>query len=97
MPTYEYYCSACERDIEVFQSIKDDPLTVCPQCEKKAKIQRKISGGAGIIFKGSGFYETDYKRPPQKAEGSKPEGGDSKPAEPKKTESKPAATAKSSD
>lgn len=62
MPTYEYYCSSCDKDIEVFHSIKADPITVCPECDKKGKIKRKISSGAGIIFKGSGFYETDYKR-----------------------------------
>ena len=84
MPTYEYYCSACDRDIEVFQSMRDDPLTLCPQCEKPHKITRKISGGAGIIFKGSGFYETDYKRSAKgedggdgsSGDGSKPGGSD---------------------
>lgn len=63
MPTYEYHCSACDKDLEVFQSMKDDALTRCPECKKKGKIRRKISSGAGIIFKGSGFYETDYKAP----------------------------------
>lgn len=62
MPTYEYYCKSCDKDIEVFQSIKAEPLKVCPECDKKGKITRKISGGSGILFKGTGFYETDYKR-----------------------------------
>lgn len=61
MPTYEYHCDACHEDLEVFQSMKDDPLSTCPECGKRGKIHRRISGGAGIIFKGSGFYETDYK------------------------------------
>ncbi len=61
MPTYDYHCSACNEDMEIFQSIKDDPLTVCPKCGKP-ELKRKIGTGAGIIFKGSGFYETDYKR-----------------------------------
>lgn len=62
MPTYEYHCSACKQDMEIFQSMKDAPLDRCPSCGKRGKIQRRISGGAGIIFKGTGFYETDYKK-----------------------------------
>ncbi|MEM8550111.1 MAG: FmdB family zinc ribbon protein [Verrucomicrobiota bacterium] len=61
MPTYEYYCKACDKDFEVFQSITAEPLTGCPDCDVPGQVERKISGGAGIIFKGSGFYETDYK------------------------------------
>ena len=61
MPTYDYHCSTCNKDFEHFQSITAEPLTECPLCHKKGKVQRLISGGAGIIFKGSGFYETDYK------------------------------------
>jgi putative FmdB family regulatory protein len=60
MPTYEYACPKCGI-IEVFQSIKDDALAKCPQC-KRAKVTRLFSGGAGVIFKGSGFWETDYNR-----------------------------------
>ena len=62
MPTYEYHCNSCQQDIEIFQSMKDDRLTTCPRCQESGQFQRKISGGAGIIFKGSGFYETDYKK-----------------------------------
>lgn len=61
MPTYAYFCKPCRKEFEVFQSMKDDPLTTCPLCERKGQVQRLISGGAGIIFKGSGFYQTDYK------------------------------------
>jgi putative FmdB family regulatory protein len=61
MPTYDYVCSACEHQFEHFQSIKDEPLKKCPKCGK-LKLRRLIGPGAGLIFKGSGFYETDYKR-----------------------------------
>lgn len=60
MPTYEYACAACGHKFEEFQSIKAEPIKKCPQC-KKNKVQRLISAGAGFIFKGSGFYETDYR------------------------------------
>lgn len=60
MPTYEYKCENCDYEFEAFQSIKDNPLTKCPKCGKD-KLRKLISGGAGLIFKGSGFYETDYK------------------------------------
>ena len=60
MPTYEYRCHACDNKWEEFQSIKDEPSKKCPKC-KKAKAERIISAGGGIIFKGSGFYQTDYR------------------------------------
>ncbi len=60
MPTYEYICSACGHEFEKFQSMSAAPIKACPVCGKK-KAQRKISVGAGFIFKGSGFYETDYR------------------------------------
>ena len=60
MPTYEYKCDACGAEFERFQSIKAAPVKVCPEC-KKAKVRRLISSGAGLIFKGSGFYITDYR------------------------------------
>lgn len=59
MPTYEYLCTSCGFEFEEFQSIASEPLTVCPQCN--GRVKRKISGGTGLIFKGSGFYITDYK------------------------------------
>ncbi|OGV50302.1 MAG: FmdB family transcriptional regulator [Lentisphaerae bacterium GWF2_52_8] len=60
MPTYDYKCTSCGHELEVFQSIKADPLTECPACKKK-KLRRLFGTGAGIIFKGSGFYCTDYR------------------------------------
>ncbi|MCD6097475.1 zinc ribbon domain-containing protein [bacterium] len=60
MPTYEYYCEDCGERFELFQKITDEALTVCPKCG--GRLKRKITGGAGVIFKGTGFYEIDYKR-----------------------------------
>jgi putative FmdB family regulatory protein len=61
MPTYQYQCQACNHEFEVLQSISAPKLRKCPQC-KRFKLQRLIGSGSSIIFKGSGFYETDYKR-----------------------------------
>ncbi|MBL7067714.1 MAG: zinc ribbon domain-containing protein [Candidatus Marinimicrobia bacterium] len=59
MPTYDYFCKNCQYEFEVFQNMSADPIKICPECEQ-ASIMRKISGGSGLIFKGSGFYITDY-------------------------------------
>ncbi len=67
MPTYEYVCEKCDLTFEVFQSIADQPLTTCPKdrCGQKrwgkGRVKRTIGAGAGLIFKGSGFYITDYR------------------------------------
>ncbi|MDD3375748.1 MAG: zinc ribbon domain-containing protein [Candidatus Omnitrophica bacterium] len=61
MPTYEYECSKCGHQLEILQSITEKPLKKCPECQKN-NLQRLLGSGAGIIFKGSGFYETDYKK-----------------------------------
>ena len=67
MPNYDYTCEKCHQTFEFFQSMKDVPLTTCPQsacCKKpwgKGKVKRQIGTGAGLIFKGSGFYITDYR------------------------------------
>ncbi len=60
MPTYEYHCDACSHEFEEFQYIKDEPLKTCPVCGKK-KLRRLIGCGAAIVFKGGGFYQTDYR------------------------------------
>ena len=60
MPTYEYACKKCGNRFEAFQKMSEGPLAQCPQC--LGKVERLISAGAGMIFKGSGFYITDYKK-----------------------------------
>ena len=61
MPTYDYQCGACGHEWELFQSMNDSPVKSCPKC-KKRKAKRLLGLGAGLIFKGTGFYETDYKK-----------------------------------
>lgn len=75
MPTYEYKCNACKKKMEIFQSIKEDPKRKCPECGKNA-LERLIGTGGAIIFKGSGFYQTDYRSESYKkaAESDKPAG-----------------------
>ena len=90
MPTYEYLCEKCGTEFEFFQSMKDEALNTCPidVCPKKrwgkGKVKRAISSGAGLIFKGSGFYITDYRSEGYK-EAAKKDSEASKPA--KKSES----------
>jgi len=60
MPTYEYECSHCGHTFELSQKMTDKPLEKCPECKKK--VRRLIGSGSGIIFKGSGFYATDYRK-----------------------------------
>lgn len=62
MPTYDYRCKTCGKEFEHFQSMKDEALKNC-LCEKSGEVERLISRGSGIIFKGSGFYVNDYKKP----------------------------------
>jgi putative FmdB family regulatory protein len=87
VPTYEYQCTKCGHRFNEFQRIVDPPVRNCPKCRKKNCVEQLISGGSGLIFKGSGFYITDYKRngsptdAKSKPEQSKPE--QSKPAGPK--------------
>ncbi len=83
MPTYDYKCSACGHAFEQFQSMKDKVLRTCPNCGRKA-LERLIGTGAAIVFKGSGFYLTDYRsenyKKAKEAEG-KPAASESKPGE----------------
>jgi putative FmdB family regulatory protein len=61
MPTYDYACKECGHQFEAFQAMKDSLLTECPSCGTEA-LQRMIGAGAGLLFKGSGYYQTDYKK-----------------------------------
>jgi putative FmdB family regulatory protein len=70
MPTYDYECTKCGHKFEAFQSITADHLTDCPECKKKKALRRLIGAGAGLIFKGTGFYATDYKSPTRKQDES---------------------------
>src|SRR5882724_223511 len=98
MPTYEYMCDACGHEFEKFQSMTSAPVKVCPNCGKR-KVRKLISAGAGLIFKGSGFYITDYRDGGYKkdqanankdssAKPAETKPGDAKPAEAKTGESK---------
>jgi putative FmdB family regulatory protein len=89
MPTYEYVCPKCHHAFEAFQSMNDAPLKQCPKCKKKG-LKRLIGGGAGLIFKGTGFYITDYKK---KASPPKSEGESAKPAAAKPAANPTAKTA----
>ena len=86
MPTYEYQCQKCGHVFEAFQSITDEPLKECPVC--KGPVKRLISSGAGLIFKGSGFYETDYKKKESTKETVKKDDGHKKDSQKEKTEKK---------
>jgi putative FmdB family regulatory protein len=102
MPTYEYHCTKCEQNFEIFQSMNDKALTVCPKeaCRLKkwgkGKVKKQIGAGAGLIFKGSGFYITDYRSDSYKEAAKKESGaatpatGDKKPSDGASKETKPA-------
>lgn len=105
MPTYGYVCGKCGHEFETSQSITADPLKICPEelCSRKrwgkGKVRRTIGAGAGLLFKGSGFYITDYRSESYKQAASKESSAGSKPAAggdssaPTKAESKPAKAA----
>src|SRR5579864_593843 len=104
MPTYEYQCQKCGHEFEAFQSISAEPLKNCPKelCAQKkwgrGRVTKKISGGAGLLFKGSGFYITDYRSQKYKDAAKKestPAADTKSDSKPAKTESKPAAAAAS--
>ena len=97
MPTYEYRCKKCGYTFEVFQSMLDEPIRYthnpdCPLGKKRCRVERVIGAGAGIIFKGSGFYETDYRskeyKEKAKQESKPPESGSKKDSSVKKSSSK---------
>ncbi len=99
MPTYDYICDACQHEFEAFESMKAESQTVCPACHEP-KLRRKIGGGAAILFKGSGFYQTDYRSDSYKkgaaAEKSSSESA-SKPAESSSSSSSTPAPAAKAD
>lgn len=110
MPTYEYSCEKCGKNFEVFQSMRDEPFRECPEqhCQLEqwghGRVKRLLGTGAGIIFKGSGFYITDYRSPSYKEAAKKDApasaGGEKsgeKSAGAKESAAKPAAPAKSSE
>ena len=74
MPTYEYECKGCGHRFEKSQPITAEPIKICPKCDKK-KVVRLISSGSGIIFKGSGFYATDYRKGKPSESGTCPSAG----------------------
>ncbi len=93
MPTYDYVCDACEHEFELFQSITEASKRKCPEC-KRMKLRRRIGPGAAIVFKGSGFYKTDYRSESyKKAAAADHGGGKSKEKDggSKKTDAKKAA------
>lgn len=92
MPTYEYQCENCGHHFEKFQSITAGVLKKCPEC-RKMKLNRLIGTGAGIIFKGSGFYETDYRSESYK-EGQKKDGPEKKSTDSKDSAKKEAKGSK---
>lgn len=73
MPHYDYACKHCGHTLEVFQRMSEDPLKKCPEC-KRMQLKRLFGTGAGIIFKGSGFYETDYKKSASKSSAGESKG-----------------------
>jgi len=87
MPTYEYVCRACRHEFERFQPITSSPVRTCPKCGRK-RVERKIGIGAAVLFKGGGFYETDYRSESYRK---------TEEAEKKETEKKPAEIAKPTD
>jgi putative FmdB family regulatory protein len=90
MPTYDYVCEKCGHKFEEMQSFKDDPLKTCPKCHQDA-LRRLFGTGAAILFKGSGFYETDYRSDGyKKAAEADTKPSESKPADTKKADA-PAA------
>lgn len=95
MPTYDYQCDACEHEFEVFEPITAEPQKKCPKC-KKNKLRRLFGSGAALVFKGSGFYSTDYRSESYKkaAEAEKPKTDSSSTDNKTKTESKSESNSK---
>ena len=93
MPTYEYECQKCGDRFDLYQSIKDAPKRTCPKC--KGRVKRLLGTGGGLLFKGSGFYITDYRKPGYKDAAKKDSAPAATPAPAaKETPAKPAAPKK---
>ena len=92
MPTYDYQCEKCDHLFEVFQSMNDPKLTDCPLEDCDGSVKRLLGTGAGLIFKGGGFYETDYRSDSYKQGAKKEKEGSEPKKESKSSESKPAET-----
>lgn len=90
MPTYDYLCQACGHEFEEFQSITAKPLRKCPKCSKP-RLKRLIGTGAGVLFKGSGFYETDYRSQSYKSAAKADREAGNAPSKTEKSSTKPAA------
>lgn len=92
MPTYDYHCDDCGHEFEIFQGMLEKKLTTCPSCG--GRVRRLIGAGAGIVFKGSGFYQTDYRsadyKKRAKSERGEGSGGAKESSTPKSSETKPA-------
>lgn len=88
MPTYDYKCTKCGHDFEAFHSISAEPLSDCPQPKCKGPVERLIGAGAGFLFKGSGFYQTDYRSSDYKAAAAADKPKDPAPKKDKKAASK---------
>lgn len=73
MPTYEYHCDACGHEFELFQKMSEGPARDCPECGRP-EVRRRISAGGGVLFKGPGFYATDYRKPAPSDAKKKPSG-----------------------
>ena len=95
MPTYDYLCDACGHKFELFQSINDNPIRKCPEC-KKPKLRRLFGTGAAIMFKGSGFYQTDYRSDSYKRQASADKPAESSSSDTKSSESKSSDSGSSS-
>jgi putative FmdB family regulatory protein len=98
MPTYEYECKSCGKTFEVFQSMSAEAYKKCPPevCSKKGSVKRLISGGSGLLFKGSGFYLTDYRSDSYKAGAKADAPASAAPVADKKKEAPPAKKEQSS-
>src|ERR1041384_4866058 len=103
MPTYEYHCQKCDKNFEMFQSMRDKPLATCPKelCRLPkwghGKVKRLLGTGAGLIFKGSGFYSTDYRSESYKAAAKKESAPKASEGRDKSSKTEPAKTPSSSE